>query len=121
MVTYGSNIYLIGGVQNSQKTANEIYCFNIDEGKWRVVNTKGVALPHLDSFGCILSGKKIFLVCGYDSSKCNFLNSVYCFDCESEEIQLLYQNSVDHASPKPRSNCSAAEVDGKIYVFGGKA
>lgn len=86
-------------------------------------------MPFLDSFGCVLVGSKVVMLCGYNGVKGQFLNSVYEYDIDSNTLTVLYAEAEGdksksifriYAGPIPRANCSAAS-DGAdaIYLFGG--
>ena len=79
-------------------------------------------MPFLDSFGCVLVGSKVVMLCGYNGVKGQFLNSVYEYDIDSNTLTVLYAEAEGDKSkrPIPRANCSAAS-DGAdaIYLFGG--
>lgn len=92
MVCYDECLYLIGGLKGSAEDSNEIDRFSIKEALWSKLEPTGAVLPTIDSFGCVLVGSKIFLICGCDGKTCQSLNSVYEYDIGSNKLTLLFGN-----------------------------
>ena len=84
----------------------------IDTGGVRLLREK---LPiRMCRQGCARVGKYIYLFCGLDKSG-NALNTIYRFDTETKETELLPQTI-----PNYFNVCCAVAFDTTIYVFGVK-
>jgi N-acetylneuraminic acid mutarotase len=94
MVCHNSIIYLFGGIKGPVQGNNEIYSFSIGESMWTRIQPKGVSLPFIDSFGCVLVGDRILITCGYESRKCTLLNSVYQYDIPNNTCTLLFESGL---------------------------
>lgn len=131
-----NKIYLVGGLSSDINSSNHIYEYDVDKHIWTLLKPDGDKLPEIDSFGhaYIANGdeEKIVIICGYDGSKAQYLNSVYEYNITKNKVSILFPGSnptdsndalyaeLDDTLPAPRSGCAAA-TDGKnVYIFGGK-
>lgn len=69
MVCYQHKIYLIGGISSSTESNNKLFCYDIKGNQWEELHPKNQEMPHLDSFGCVLAGSRIIMLCGYNGVK----------------------------------------------------
>lgn len=121
MVCYNHKIYLIAGIKSAVQSTNQIYCYDINEKKWKQIVPKGEPVPAIDSFGYALIGSHVILTCGYNGTTGHFINTVYDYDIETNTFSTLFSDTEGKPkAPIPRANCSAAS-DGvqTVYIFGG--
>lgn len=58
----------------------------------------------MDSFGSALIGSKIIIACGYNSKTGQFLNTVYQFNTENNEVSLLFDPKSNEDPSKNKVN-----------------
>jgi len=92
MVCYRNRIYLFGGICSSTEYSNKLFCYDIASQQWQELQPKNQPMPYVDSFGCVLVGTKMVVLCGYNGVKGQFLNDVFEYDIESNTLTALYED-----------------------------
>lgn len=115
MVTFGKNLYIVGG-WNSSGITNQVWRATANDdgtlGTW-------TAMPNLPgkvrSGGITIVDNYVFVVGGYSG---NFLNSVYFTTIDSVGQMAIWQTSANNL---PVRNCcgSLAAVGNYLYLIGG--
>jgi Kelch motif len=116
-VTYQNEVYVLGAFKGSyphETPIPNVYIFNPDKGEWR----QGPAIPAdrlRGAAGCVVFNHKIYLVCGIqDGHWDGHVAWLDAFDPKTNTWSKLPD------APHARDHVSAAVVDGKLYVAGGR-
>lgn len=117
-IGFEENIYVFGGYKNGWITVNTTYIFNTENEEWK----EGPNMPRSKAaFTAQIINKKIFTIGGSTTiiKEGRQIQAVLeineYFDIESRVWQEV------NPMPTPREHLASAQIDGKIFVFGGRS
>ena len=111
---------VFAGRDSSQNYFNDLHALDLNSHKWEQINTEGdVPLPCPRSFHTCAVHQRNMVVFG-GSNHSGRLNDMFSFSFDTQMwTQLTANVDADTTVPGPRSEASAVQHDGMMYVFGG--
>ncbi|CAF1026965.1 unnamed protein product [Adineta ricciae] len=121
VVVYQQKFYLWGGRNDHPGTCNRLFCFNPKSCKWSIVPVTGRDIPSSrDGHSACVIDDRMYIFGGFEDSSQQFSDDLYCFDF-NQSIWHLYNRKLDDQVPQWRDFHSATNLDGRMYIFGGRS
>eukprot|EP01156_Anaeramoeba_ignava_P010166 Anaeramoba_ignava/a479007_25.p1 GENE.a479007_25~~a479007_25.p1 ORF type:complete len:664 (+),score=196.47 a479007_25:9-2000(+) len=116
-VLYNNKIYLFGGFSSNYGDYNDICCFDLERSKWSKIPTKGN--PPLSRGGhvTLLQDDTMYIFGGCGGRNPHHYNDLHTYNISKNEWKNIKTKG---KKPFPRRNHSAAILNNKIYIYGGK-
>lgn len=115
-VVYKDTMYIFGG-WNGRLSCNDLYCFNFEKRKWKLVTTTGSAPSIRRAHGAVVHSHYMYIFGGYDIRyPASFYNQLYRLNLETHEWQEV---ECKGNIPSGRSRLGMVRHKDKIYVLGG--
>lgn len=118
VVSYHNYIYLWGGRNDVQGSCNKMWRFSGHDHSWKLIQTAGDEPSGRDGHSMTRWKDKIVIFAGYDSDIESYSNETHFFDIPTS----TWTRVICTGTPaRWRDFHTAAEIDSKLYIFGGRA
>jgi len=119
VVTHSHHIYLWGGRNDTQGSCNKMWRFDGRSHSWKLIETSGDEPSGRDGHSMTVWKNKIVIFAGYDSDSECYSNETHYFDIATAQWSKIIPTQGIPA--RWRDFHTAAEIDDRLYIFGGRA
>ncbi|CAF2252329.1 unnamed protein product [Rotaria magnacalcarata] len=120
IVVYKRKFYLWGGRNDHPVPCNRLFCFDPRSRQWSIVSVVGDFVPSpRDGHTACCINDRMYIFGGFEDDTQQFSNDLFYFDF-IESSWHLNQTKIGDVIPQWRDFHSATELDGQMYVFGGR-
>jgi N-acetylneuraminic acid mutarotase len=117
-VNINEHLFVFGGFADDLTTNHCLLLSDIKGGKFSKLKTRGDLPPIRERHSLSIIGKKLYLFGGYCRGSETYYDTIYLFESET-----LTWTKIDPRGNPPECRCghSASVIDGRIWIFGGRA
>ncbi|CAF1406085.1 unnamed protein product [Rotaria sp. Silwood1] len=120
IVIYKRKFYLWGGRNDHPVACNRLFCFDPRSRQWSIVSIVGdfVPTPRDGHSACVINDR-MYIFGGFEDHSQQFSNDLFYFDFNKSSWHYRHPKIGD-VIPQQRDFHSATNLDGQMYVFGGR-
>ncbi|CAF0948628.1 unnamed protein product [Rotaria sordida] len=120
VVVYKRKFYLWGGRNDRPVPCNRLFCFDPKSRQWSLVSIVGDFVPSpRDGHSACIINDRMYIFGGFEDHTQQFSNDLFYFDFNTSSWHL-HQPKIGDVIPQWRDFHSATNLDGQMYLFGGR-
>ncbi|PAV79058.1 hypothetical protein WR25_15741 [Diploscapter pachys] len=118
VVEYRGKAYLWGGRNDEYGASSQLHEFDPNTRLWRLVPVQNRFPPARDGHSAVVWGHKMYIFGGFEEEAQRFSQETYVYDFPTARWSLF-----NTTGPLPlwRDFHTAVQIDGTMYVFGGRS